>query len=55
MNRPLNIVPFVSVHNMMRLVNAIGIERFLSELADCIEADFARWPQFDKVARVASH
>jgi ornithine cyclodeaminase len=40
---------------MMRLVNAIGIERFLSELADCIEADFARWPQFDKVARVASH
>jgi ornithine cyclodeaminase len=30
---PLNLVPFVSVDNMMKLVHAIGIERFLTELA----------------------
>ena len=51
----LALVPFVSVENMMRLVNAVGVERFLVELADAIEADFRRWPAFDKTARVASH
>jgi ornithine cyclodeaminase len=55
MTRALNIVPFVSVHNMMRLVNAIGVERFLRELADCIEEDFRRWDIFDKTPRIASH
>jgi ornithine cyclodeaminase len=51
----LNIVPFVSVHNMMRLVNAIGVERFLVELAGFIEEDFRRWEIFDKTPRIASH
>lgn len=51
----LNIVPFVSVENMMRLVLDIGIERSLAEIADHIEADFRRWPMFDKTPRVASH
>ena len=37
-------VPFVSVENMMRLVHHVGIETFLTELADHIEADFKRWP-----------
>ncbi len=55
MNRHLNLVPFVSVDHMMRLVHAIGIERFLIELADEIEADFLRWESFDKSARTASH
>lgn len=54
-HRALNIVPFVSVRNMMRLVNAVGIERFLTELAGFVEADFRRWPDFDKTPRVASH
>jgi ornithine cyclodeaminase len=49
------LVPFVSVANMMRLVNRIGVERFLTELADEIEHDFRRWEMFDKTARVASH
>jgi ornithine cyclodeaminase len=53
--RALNIVPFVSVHNMMRLVNAIGVERFLAELAGFVEEDFRRWPAFDKTSRVASY
>ena len=48
-------VPFVSVANMMRLVHAIGIERFLTDLVEEIEADFRRWPLFDKTPRVASH
>ena len=51
----LNIVPFVSVDNMMKLVLHIGIERVLTDLAACIEADFRRWESFDKTPRVASH
>src|SRR5690606_13273435 len=49
------LVPFVSVENMMRLVLHIGIEEMLAGLAAEIEADFARWPLFDKTPRVASH
>ena len=51
----LAMVPFVSVADMMRLVHHIGLERMLVALADEIEADFRRWPQFDKTPRVASH
>ena len=51
----LNIVPFVSVDHMMKLVLHIGVERFLVELAGYIEADFRRWETFDKSPRVASH
>jgi ornithine cyclodeaminase len=55
MTETLNLVPFVSVDNMMRLVNAIGVERVLTDLAARIEHDFRRWPDFDKTARLASH
>lgn len=51
----INLVPFVSVDGMMRLVHTIGIERFLAELSVRIASDFQRWPTFDKTARVASH
>lgn len=51
----LNLVPFVSVSNMMKLVLHLGIERVMVDLAAEIEADFRRWPQFDKTPRVASH
>ncbi|PSJ62946.1 ornithine cyclodeaminase [Pseudaminobacter soli (ex Li et al. 2025)] len=54
-NPALNIVPFVSVDNMMTLVLRVGVERFLVELAGYIEEDFKRWPVFDKTPRVASH
>jgi ornithine cyclodeaminase len=40
---------------MMRLVAETGVERFLRELSDVIEADFRRWPLFDKTPRVAAH
>lgn len=49
------LVPFVSVDNMMGLVHHIGIETVLVDLAAEIEADFKRWPLFDKTPRVASH
>jgi len=55
MTARLNIVPFVSVDHMMKLVLAIGVERFLTDLADYIEEDFRRWALFDKTPRVASH
>jgi len=51
----LNIVPFVSVDHMMRIVLDTGVETFLRELADHIEADFRRWELFDKTPRVAAH
>jgi ornithine cyclodeaminase len=51
----LNVVPFISVDHMMRLVLKVGIENFLTELAAVIEEDFRRWPNFDKTPRVASH
>ena len=48
-------VPFVSVANMMKLVNAIGPSKMIAELANYIEADFLRWESFDKTPRVAAH
>ena len=51
----LAFVPFVSVQNMMQLVHHIGIEQVLKDIAAEIEADFRRWPDFDKTPRIASH
>jgi ornithine cyclodeaminase len=48
-------VPFVSVANMMNLVLHMGVEQMMVDLAAEIEADFRRWPLFDKTPRVASH
>lgn len=48
-------VPFVSVAHMMELVNRRGVEVVLREIADHIEADFKRWPEFDKTPRLAAH
>ncbi len=51
----LAMVPFVSVDNMMKIVNTIGPARVIADIADYIEADFLRWEQFDKTPRVAAH
>ena len=48
-------VPFVSVENMMRLVNRIGVEELMARICDYMEQDFRRWEAFDKTPRVASH
>ena len=49
------LVPFVSVAEMMAIIHRIGLEAALVALTDRIEADFRRWPLFDKTPRVASH
>lgn len=51
----LNVVPFVSVDHMLKLVLKTGIDTFLKELAAYIEEDFRRWPVFDKTPRVPAH
>ena len=51
----LAMVPFVSVENMMRLVNTLGAPKMMAEICKYIEADFRRWPEFDKTPRVAAH
>ncbi len=53
--KDINLVKFISVDNMMRLVLHVGIEPFLHDLAGYIEDDFKRWPLFDKTPRVAAH
>ncbi|PHP26697.1 ornithine cyclodeaminase [Limimaricola cinnabarinus] len=51
----LAMVPFVSVAQMMEMVNTIGPRQMMAELAEYIETDFRRWELFDKTPRVASH
>ncbi len=51
----LALVPFVSVDNMMKIVNTIGASKVIAEIAEYIEADFLRWDMFDKTPRVAAH
>jgi len=51
----LAMVPFVSVDNMMEIINSIGLEKILLELASYIESDFKRWEQFDKTPRLGAH
>ena len=51
----LAMVPFVSVENMMRLVNPLGAPKMMAEICKYIEADFRRWPEFDKTPRVTAH
>lgn len=41
--------------DIARLVAVRGLPRVLAQLAERIEADFRRWPEFDKTPRVASH
>jgi len=51
----LAMVPFVSVQDMMRIVNAIGPRQMLREVCAYIEADFARWELFEKTPRIPAH
>ncbi len=53
--KDLNIVPFVSVDHMMKIVGKIGLETMLEGIAEYVEEDFKRWELFDKTPRVAAH
>lgn len=46
---------FVDVPAMSALIRTLGVTEFIGQLADAIESDFVRWPQFEKSARLASH
>jgi ornithine cyclodeaminase len=46
---------FIDVADIQHLVGSAGAERFIVELAGYIRADFLRWEEFEKCARVANH
>jgi ornithine cyclodeaminase len=48
-------VSYLGVSDIQRLVNRIGPATFIERLAGEIEADYARWEEFEKSARLASH
>jgi ornithine cyclodeaminase len=48
-------VSFVGVRDVVGWLNSRGVERTMLELVEYLDADFRRWPQFDKSPRVASH
>lgn len=45
----------IDLPTLAQLVHDVGVPRFIALLAERIAADFARWPEFDKSARTASH
>ncbi|WP_394791093.1 ornithine cyclodeaminase [Rhodoferax sp.] len=47
--------PFLSAHDVATIVQRQGLDACLRGMADNIHADFLRWSEFDKCARVASH
>jgi ornithine cyclodeaminase len=48
-------VHYIGLSGIQELVQAIGIGEFIERLAGEIEADYGRWPEFEKSARLASH
>lgn len=45
----------ISTQDIARIVAHHGLPAVLRRMEEAITADFRRWPEFDKVARVASH
>ena len=48
-------VDYIGVSDIQRLVQAMGAGEFMERLANEIEADYRRWSEFEKSARLASH
>ncbi len=46
---------FLSVQDVTAIVRQVGVSATLGRMADYIAADYRRWQDFDKCARVASH
>jgi ornithine cyclodeaminase len=46
---------FLDLPSMCRLVQQVGMARFLRELSEAIMEDYLRWNDFDKSARLACH
>lgn len=45
----------LTTQDLTRIVAANGLPSLLGRLVDYLEADFRRWPDFDKSARTAAH
>jgi len=54
-NKALSNVSFISVSDMIQLLNHVGIETFIADLVKYLEQDFCRWQSFDKSPRFAAH
>ena len=48
-------IDYIGVGDVVRLIQAIGPGEFIERLAGEILADYRRWDEFEKSARVASH
>jgi ornithine cyclodeaminase len=48
-------VDYIGVNSIQQIVKAVGPGEFIERLAQEIEADYCRWPEFEKSARLASH
>jgi ornithine cyclodeaminase len=48
-------VDYIGVSDIQRLVHRVGTGDFIERLAREIEADYRRWSEFEKSARLASH
>ena len=46
---------YIDIKNIQQLVKAVGVETFLTQLSRYIRADYLRWHEFEKSARVANH
>ena len=46
---------YLGANDLVRLVRRVGLPACIGGVAERIERDFLRWPEFDKSARVASH
>ena len=45
----------ITVDHIKEMIQNIGIESFMTQVIDALEADFARWPEFNKSPRHATH
>ncbi len=48
-------VDYIGVSDIEQLIGLLGPGEFMERLAAAIEADYRRWSEFEKSARVASH
>ena len=46
---------YLSAPDAVKLVRRLGLQHCIAGMAQHIRADFLRWPDFDKSARVANH
>lgn len=48
-------VAYIGIADIQHILAEVGVARFIDGLAQRLERDFARWSEFGKSARVASH